>query len=124
MKFNDYYYVCVSEKRIYHTLPKFVSNQDKEQMFELGITKQERWVKMPLSKILALCAQTKPHYAFSAYTTNDYEIIDCPELKDYQCSLNIFGIYLPMVGYSPILDTQENEPFVDILELEDLDVCN
>ena len=34
MKFNDYYYVCVSEKRIYHTLPKFVSNQDKEQMFD------------------------------------------------------------------------------------------
>lgn len=109
---REYYWVCISEKRIYHSRPVFNTIEDKDLMKSFGITKQETWIKISQEKALKYASKWKPHYVYSAYTTAEWQIIDCPELLQYQIDQRLEGRYIPMMNYKPI---EEQEIVIDFV---------
>ena len=95
--FQEYYWACFTEKRIYHSKLNSSNKEDKQLMLEHGITSKERWVQHPLSEILAMCREWKEDNFFGICTAPKYEIIDCPELSEYQQSLNTWGRLIVIV---------------------------
>ena len=101
------YWACISEKRIYHTLPSFDTVNEKALMRSFGITNQEKWIEITLEEAQKYARGWKSHYVFSAYTTAEWEIIDCPELTAYQKAQNLEGIYIPTMNNKPALEEEE-----------------
>lgn len=90
-EFRDYYYCCIAEKRIYHSLPQFNTLRQQKRMFFHGISSQEQWVKISSSVAIKLTLLMESHYVFSCFTQPMYEIIDCQELIDFQSEVGIHG---------------------------------
>lgn len=106
------YWVCISEKRIYHTQPSFSTPQEKADMKLLGITKQEKWTEINTEKAVKYASGWRPHYVYTAYTVPEFEIIDCPELSDYQNQCRLYGMYIPTLLPQKYCDEDFIEDFV------------
>lgn len=68
---------------------------------------------IPLEKAQKYARGWKAHYVYSAYTTAEYEIIDCPELLAYQKEQKLEGRYIPTMSNKPI-QPQHEEVIEDI----------
>ncbi len=114
----------MSEKRIYHSRPKFATKEQKAQMKVFGITNQEKYVRLPCEIVLRYCRRVKEHYVYSAFTTAEFVILDCPELKEYQCSQNLEGRYIPMMKDKHKLNEEVEEEYTDdiLIDSEIIDI--
>jgi hypothetical protein len=110
---RPYYFVCASEKLIYHSIPDFECKTEisemkkngtyskkeakillrkKEQMyFRLGISHNEKWKKVSQETALRLAFSTKESPFFRVCTTKQYHIKDCPELEKLQKLASLEG---------------------------------
>lgn len=111
--FQEDYFFCFTERRIYHSKLESSKREDKILMLEHGITNKERWEKIPLSKALSLCAEWKEDNFFGICTAPKYEIIDCPELSEYQKNLDIWGRLIVFVEQSKRQSKSEDLDFME-----------
>jgi len=113
---RPYYFVCGSEKLIYHSIPDFDCENEilemknngtfskkakkillakKEKMyFSLGISRNEKWKKVNQETALRLAFSTKRSPFFPICTANQYSIKDCPELSKLQKLANLEGLII------------------------------
>lgn len=115
--YREHYFMCFSEKRIYHSMPTFNSPAEKLVMAQLGIPRQETWIRITAEQAIKYAGDYDEHYVYTAYTTAQWEIIDCPELLAYQLSQNLEGNYIPMMNVKKNI---KKEDIIEDITITDL----